>query len=195
MEELQKKTQLDDEFLDQVMGGMSLYEKADGTLKWHTTGKQPEGAVRALLTDRALVADLTKKNGDTIGAYAQWEPPRYTVTFDPAGGEASFDSKVLHNGDLYGALPEVTFEGMQLDGWFLPDGTAVTEETVFTNEADVTVTARWTEIPPVEEPTEPDEPGEPEAPDKYDPLGILAFFRRIGEWFRSIFEQLQSLTF
>lgn len=172
-----------------------LYEKADGTLKWHTTGKQPEGAVRALLTDRALVADLTKKNGDTIGAYAQWEPPRYTVTFDPAGGEASFDSKVLHNGDLYGALPEVTFEGMQLDGWFLPDGTAVTEETVFTNEADVTVTARWTEIPPVEEPTEPDEPGEPEAPDKYDPLGILAFFRRIGEWFRSIFEPLQSLTF
>ena len=172
-----------------------LYEKADGTLKWHTTGKQPEGAVRALLTDRALVADLTKKNGDTIGAYAQWEPPRYTVTFDLAGGIASFDSKTLHNGDLYGALPEVTLEGMQLDGWFLPDGTAVTEETVFTNEADVTVTARWTEIPLVEEPTEPDEPGEPEAPDKYDPLGILAFFRRIGDWLRSIFEPLQSLTF
>lgn len=30
MEEQQKKTQLDDEFLNQVMGGVSLYERADG---------------------------------------------------------------------------------------------------------------------------------------------------------------------
>ena len=173
-----------------------LYERADGTLKWHRTGKQPEGAVRALLTDRTLVTDLSKTNGDTIAAYAQWEAPRYTVTFDPAGGEASFDSKILHTGDVYGPLPEAVLEGMQFDGWFLPDGAAVTEETVFTSEANVTVTARWSELPPpVEEPTEPEAQPEPEAPAPYDPLGILAFFRRIGDWFRSVFEPLRSMTF
>ena len=152
-----------------------LYTRKDGSRGWYKNNKQPEDAVRTLLRDRETVVDLTAVNGDTITAQAQWEYPRYTVSFDPAGGITQFDTMQLHFGDTYGMLPEASMEGMRFDGWFLPDGTAVTAETVFEAAGPVTLTAHWSPVP------------QEEAPGKTAARGFLAFFQRIIDWFRSLF--------
>ena len=162
-----------------------LYQRPDGTRGWYRTDKQPEDAVRALLTDRERVADLTAINGDTFAAWAQWERRQYTVTFDPAGGITQFDSKTLHSGDLFGMLPDASKDGMRFEGWALPDGTVVTADTVFDLAADVTLTAVWTVA-------EPEPETQPETPQQNDPFGIRAFFRRILEWLRSLFAPLHA---
>ncbi len=162
-----------------------LYQRADGTRGWYKTDKQPEDAVRALLTDRESVVDLTTVNGDTFAAWAQWERLQYTVTFDPAGGITAFDSKTLYRGDLFGTLPDASKDGMRFEGWALPDGTVVTEETVFAFLSDVTLTAVWTMAEPEPQP-------EPETPQQNDPLGIRAFFQRIIDWIRSLFARFHA---
>lgn len=155
-----------------------LYTLPNGAQGWYRTGKEPEDAVRTLLADRATVDHLTAINGDTFAAHAQWEQPRYTVTFDPAGGVTQFDTMQLHTGDPYGLLPEASMSGMQFDGWFLPDGTAVTAESVFDRAENVTLTAHWSPLP--EEPQQ-DEPAQSGL------SGFFAFFQRILDWFRSLF--------
>ena len=155
-----------------------LYTLPNGTQGWYKTGKEPEDAVRTLLADRATVDHLTANNGDTFAAHAQWEQPRHTVTFDPAGGITQFDTMLLHTGDRYGLLPEASMSGMQFDGWFLPDGTAVTADSVFDKTEDVTLTARWSPLP--EEPQQ-------EEPAQGGLNGFFAFFQRILDWFRSLF--------
>lgn len=159
-----------------------LYTLPDGTRGWYSKGKQPEDAVFTLLGDRETVVDLTAKNGDTFAAWAQWDHPLYTVTFDAAGGIAQFDQKQLHTGDCFGVLPEASMEGMRFDGWFLPDGTAVTADTVFDGAGAVTLTAHWSpnqEIPPETTPQE--------EPSQGSQNRFLAFFQRILDWFRQLF--------
>ena len=153
-----------------------LYTLPDGTQGWYQAGKEPAGAERTWLPDRTTVDNLTTKNGDTITAWAQWDLPRYTVTFDPAGGTAQFSTMILHMGDAFGVLPEASMDGMQFDGWFLPDGTAVTAETVFDRAEPLTLTAHWT--PLAEEP-------------QGGLRGFFAFFQRILDWFRSLFSAFQ----
>ncbi|MBQ4366111.1 MAG: InlB B-repeat-containing protein [Clostridia bacterium] len=155
-----------------------LYTLPDGTRDWYRTGKEPEDAVRTLLPDRAQVDHLTAKNGDVFAAHAQWEQPQFTVTFDPAGGVVQFNTMLLHTGDAFGLLPAASMEGMQFDGWYDAEGTPVTAETVFDKAENITLTARWSPLPPEE--GQPDEP--------QNGLGAFrAFLQRIIDWFRSLF--------
>ena len=63
--------------------------------------------------------------------YAQWKK---TVT----------ESREAVCGEPFGTLPTPTRSGYEFDGWYLPDGTAVTEDTVLESEEDVSLVAHWT---------------------------------------------------
>lgn len=154
-----------------------LYTLPDGSQDWYRDGKEPEDAVRTLLPACAQIDHVTTKNGDTFAAWPQWDRPRYTVSFDPAGGITQFDTMLLHTGDVFGVLPTATKSGMQFDGWYDSDGRAVTADTVFDRAGNITLTARWSPLPEQEE-----EPAE---------NGFFAFFRRMIEWFRSLFSIFQ----
>ena len=47
-------------------------------------------------------------------------------------------------GEPFGILPTPTRSGYEFDGWYLPDGTAVNEDTVLESEEDVSLVAHWT---------------------------------------------------
>lgn len=79
-------------------------------------------------------------------AYAHWEALTYTATFDYRGGAGAVASKPVTFGEAVGALPVPT-SGPRSDaafaGWALDDGSAVTEETVWSVPRDATLAARW----------------------------------------------------
>ena len=78
--------------------------------------------------------------------YAQWTPASYTVTLDPDGGACGVPAITVFTGEKYGVLPVAVREGYTFDGWFLPDGTQITEDSPVTVLADHTLTAHWTQI-------------------------------------------------
>ena len=97
----------------------------------------------------ALAAALGKdiSNGNqTINLYPEWMPNAYTVTLDPDGGVCGIPVITVYADGLYGVLPVAVREGYTFDGWFLADGTQVTEDTPVTILEDHTLTAQWTQI-------------------------------------------------
>ena len=59
---------------------------------------------------------------------------KYTITFDPDGGEASFLTKRISFGEAVGELPETTREGYLLVCWYYEYAdvkTVITSETVY----------------------------------------------------------------
>ena len=159
-----------------------LYQLPDGTTAWYKSDKAPVYAVRALLPDRDPVLNLSSNNGDTCTAWAQWEAYTYTLSFDPQGGITQFDTKTIRSGEPCGVLPDASRDGYVFDGWFLPDGTAVTAETVLNNAQDTTLLAHWH--------VQTDAPDTPDAPQQQNPFDLFAFFRRILDWLRSLFAGL-----
>jgi len=75
--------------------------------------------------------------------YAHWAANVFTVTFDANGGTVSTDSKSVTFGDAYGELPVPTKTGFTFDGWINADFQKVTEDTVQSNDDDITITAAW----------------------------------------------------
>ena len=139
-----------------------LYQTAGGKLKWYKSSKAPETATLALLPDKAAVTDLSAVNGDTINATAQWVQKTYTVTFDAKGGTVEPAFITLHRGEAYGTLPTPKMDGFVFGGWYLPNGTPVTETTVLDAGQPVTLTALWTPAPPA------------------DPTGVEQLFELVG---------------
>ena len=93
---------------------------------------------------------VTETSDHTL--YARWQDRQTcTVTFDGNGGRVkSREARLeLSDGDAYGVLPVPLREGYQFDGWFTaPDGgEAVTETSVFSGSADITLYAHWTYDP------------------------------------------------
>ena len=71
----------------------------------------------------------------------------YTLYFNANGGECSEASRSVANSTRLGILPEPTREQFTFDGWYLEDGTTlVTENSVFSSGADVTIFAHWTPL-------------------------------------------------
>ncbi len=67
----------------------------------------------------------------------------YTLYFDPSGGACGTASREVPNGTPVGALPEAALKYNTFTGWYLSDGTRVTESTVFSDGLDRTVYARY----------------------------------------------------
>lgn len=113
---------------------------------------------------------VTKLINHTI--YAYWGNNKYTITFYTNGADTcsvptselsrivAYDKpygyayteksvpvdEALKKGSSYTEteLPKVQKYGYHFDGWYLPDGTRVTEESLVKITADTVVTARWT---------------------------------------------------
>lgn len=71
----------------------------------------------------------------------------FTAYFDARGGECDEESRSVPNSTKIGTLPTPTKEHYTFDGWYLEDGTAVTEDSVFSAGTDITLYAHWTPVP------------------------------------------------
>lgn len=113
---------------------------------------------------------VTKTGNHTLNAY--WGNNKYTVTFNTNGADTcsvstselrrivAYDKpyayvyteksipvdEALKKGNTYAetGLPKVQKYGYHFDGWYLPDGTKITEESMVKIAADTVVTAKWT---------------------------------------------------
>ena len=70
----------------------------------------------------------------------------YTLNFDANGGICEIESREIANSTPIGPLPTPTKQHYKFAGWFLSDGTRVTDETVFSTGLDQTVIAHWTNV-------------------------------------------------
>lgn len=82
---------------------------------------------------------IVKVDADTFESMLK----AYKLTFDADGGECDTKSKQVDNGTSVGELPIPTKEGYDFSGWYLEDGTAVTEKSVFSTGKDITLVAHW----------------------------------------------------
>ena len=87
---------------------------------------------------------------DDVTLTAHWdeipvepEKQEFTVTFDANGGD-NVDPVTVEEGESL-MIPGGTREGYTFDGWFDADGNKIEGE--YTPTGDITLTARWTEIP------------------------------------------------
>ena len=74
---------------------------------------------------------------------AQWRINSYTVTLDPNGGRVSPDALSVTYLTPYGSLPTPVRSDYRFDGWYLGDD-KIEPQTVMTQAAPHTLTARWT---------------------------------------------------
>ena len=74
---------------------------------------------------------------------AQWSINSYTVTLDPNGGRVSPDALSVTYLTPYGSLPTPVRSDYRFDGWYLGDE-KIEAQTVMTQAAPHTLTARWT---------------------------------------------------
>lgn len=86
------------------------------------------------------LADITVYPMGSI--WANRPATRYTVTFDANGGTVSVPTQRTETDGTLSILPSASRSGYRFTGWYLPDGSLVTTDTVFTSA--VTVTAGWT---------------------------------------------------
>ena len=68
----------------------------------------------------------------------------YTLYFDANGGSCSEASRQVANGVPVGTLPTPTRQYYTFVGWYMANGTRVTESTAFSTGLDQTVYAHWT---------------------------------------------------
>ncbi len=83
--------------------------------------------------------EIIKVDSDTFDSMLK----AFKLIFDPNGGECSLDSKYVDSGTMVGDLPEPTMTGYDFEGWYLQDGTKVTNSSIFSSGVDLTVIARW----------------------------------------------------
>ena len=87
-------------------------------------------------------------NGGSLKLYAVWKSNTCTITFDPESGTMpeGYDGSVTYtHGVAYGQLPEPTRMGWRFDGWYLDSGERVYATSTVPEEAERTLTARWTD--------------------------------------------------
>lgn len=80
---------------------------------------------------------------ENITVAAQWRINSYTVTLDPNGGRVSPDALSVTYLTPYGPLPTPVRSDYRFDGWYLGDE-KIEAQTVMTQAAPHTLTARWT---------------------------------------------------
>ena len=80
---------------------------------------------------------------ENITVTAQWSINSYTVTLDPNGGRVSPDALSVTYLTPYGSLPTPVRSDYRFDGWYLGDE-KIEAQTVMSQAANHTLTARWT---------------------------------------------------
>ena len=90
--------------------------------------------------DKTIPATMPAEN---VTVTAQWRINSYTVTLDPNGGRVSPDALSVTYLTPYGSLPTPVRSDYRFDGWYLGDE-KIEAQTVMTQAANHTLTARWT---------------------------------------------------
>ena len=70
-----------------------------------------------------------------------------TIYFETNGGFCAEKYRTVPKNASIGTLPTSTKDHFGFDGWFLADGTAVNENTVFSTGEEITLYAHWNPIP------------------------------------------------
>ena len=93
------------------------------------------------------VSSSTTMGSKNRTIYAHWTyiPKKYTLTFDPNGGNVGETNRKVKEGASYGDLPTPTRDGYTFDGWFTAaeDGEQVSSSTKMGNQ-NKTIYAHWT---------------------------------------------------
>lgn len=100
---------------------------------WYTAGS--DGKKMGELDD--LSQDMT--------LLAQWERPKFTVSFDSNGSDEVFDDITVIYSGLYGSLPIPARNGYTFEGWHtsVNNGTLITEQTTVEITDDQVLYAVW----------------------------------------------------
>ena len=103
---------------------------------WYT---EPIGGVKI---DENTVVNITTNT--TL--YAHWIGKEYTVSFNANGGSCSQADKTVHTGDLYGTLPNPSWQGYTFIGWYTDEilGTEITAESMVSVAENHKLYAHWT---------------------------------------------------
>ena len=119
-------------------------EVAPITQNYGTTINAPAAPTKTGYTfigwDSELPATMPAEN---VTVTAQWRINSYTVTLDPNGGRVSPDALSVTYLTPYGSLPTPVRSDYRFDGWYLGDE-KIEAQTVMTQAANHTLTARWT---------------------------------------------------
>lgn len=91
-------------------------------------------------------ANFTTELNGTITLYAKWTPNTYTLTFDPAGGTIVSGTKNVVFDQPYGTLNVPEKADHVFLGWFLADGTQITDANYMRIAENHTVYAKWLKI-------------------------------------------------
>ena len=102
-----------------------------------------EGSATITVTARALGQSPAPKTFNVTVI----KPKSYTLTFDANGGSVSADSRVVTNGESYGALPTPTRDNYTFEGWFTSSsgGAQITADSTVSLYANETLYAHWME--------------------------------------------------
>ncbi len=92
---------------------------------------------------------------EDITVYAKWTGKEYTLSFDENGGDelpADKGSKKVIYGEAYGQLPVPERVGYSFAGWYTlrAEGVRVSAETITELSEDITLYARWSDKPAID---------------------------------------------
>jgi uncharacterized repeat protein (TIGR02543 family) len=121
-------------------------------------GYTPEIVGSATDTVEIKVTPTEDNIANGIVIYVRYSPDKYTVTFDPNGGQlaSGSETKTVEYNNTYGYDPTITkdnpYTGLptayranySFDGWYDENGTVITEDTIVETPKDHTLTAHWT---------------------------------------------------
>lgn len=125
----------------------ATYDAALGTLPTATRpGYVFEGWYTAKTGGTKITSATVYKTTGSTTYYAQWSLASFKVTFDAAGGSASFGNKTVTYTKTYGELPTATRTGYEFGGWFTGKngtGTQINASSEVKITADTTLYAKW----------------------------------------------------
>ncbi len=124
------------------MSASTVLSLDNGSLDFTTDSAGTQGGV----SNSAAASSKNMLNTNNINknlSKTSVDPKTFNVTFNPNGGNITFDSKEVQENSIVGELPIPTKSDYVFDNWYTEDGTLVTTETIV--DSDVTYNARWVE--------------------------------------------------
>lgn len=106
------------------------------------------GVVQGVRPGSAVIYAASQADGRVVGSHSVTVKPKtFQIIFDAGEGTADMGAITAVCGEPVGPLPSAALDYSVFGGWYLGNGTQLTEDSVFETDSDITVTARWTAKP------------------------------------------------